>query len=201
MENSLDYEVISRWESLGMLDNLPLWEKEELALLYDNTVRLVLSDNAISKIPDHIDDVFNTVNLPIVRRLYRRVGPHFDLSEMLGKLLEEVQKNLDYLKSEPTPEGNPIIEFCKTFADNYEDEKTLSKKLTKEEYAIEVDNILLKLKQILLNNKLVSNVNKVDNDWALNLSDNLKSEHNTRFWNQKIAYNFLTQSLSDLNKK
>lgn len=201
MENSLDYEVISRWESLGMLDNLPLWEKEELALLYDNTVRLVLSDNAISKIPNDVDDIFNTVNLPIVRRLYRRVGPHFNLSEMLGKLLEEVQKNLTQLKSEATPEGDPIIDFCKTFADNYEDEKTLSKKLTKEEYAIEVDNILLKLKEILLNNKLVSNVNKEDDGWVLNLSNNLKSEHNTRFWNQKIAYSFLSQSLSDLNKK
>ena len=92
MEDSLDYEVISRWEALGMLDNLPLWEKEELAILYDNTVRLILSDKTISKIPSDVDDVFNTVNLPIVRRLYRRVGPNFDISEMLGKLLEEVQK-------------------------------------------------------------------------------------------------------------
>lgn len=200
MEESLDYEVISRWEALGMLDNLPLWEKEELAILYDNTVRLILSDKTISKIPSDVDDVFNTVNLPIVRRLYRRVGPNFDISEMLGKLLEEVQKNMVELKSEATPEKDPIIEFCKTFADNYEDEKTMSKQLSKEEYAMEVDLILTKLRYILLNNKVISNINKTDDGFELNYSNVVKSENTTRFLNQKMGYSFLSQRLTEINK-
>ena len=201
MENSLDYEVISRWETTGLLDNLPLFEKEELAIIYDNTIRLVLSDKSLSKIPKDINDMFNTVNLPIIRRLYRRVGPFFNLDELLGKLLVEVQEKINYLSEEKTSPEDPIVDFCKIFADNYEDEKTLSKKISKEEYIIEVNDIISNLKDILLNDKMVSNVNKNDGDWVIVLSDKLKSEHVTRFWNQKIAYSFLTQSLSDLNKK
>ena len=32
-EINLDMEVISRWEPTGLIDGLPIWEKEELATL------------------------------------------------------------------------------------------------------------------------------------------------------------------------
>jgi hypothetical protein len=198
---SVDYEVIARWEVTGMLDNLPLWEKNELAILYDNTIRVVLSDTKYNKLEKKIDETFNMVNLPVVRRLYRRVGPFFDLVTLLSNLLDEVIKNIEYLNGEVTAESNPIVDFCKNFADNYEDVKTLSNKLSKEGYTIEVNKILAKLSEILLNTKMVNNITKNDNGWDFTYSESIKSEYVTRFWNQKTANSFLIQALSDLNKK
>jgi hypothetical protein len=114
----IDFDVIARWEAMGLLGNLPLWEKEELAIIYDNMVKIILADKTIKSLPNDVNDLLNTVNFPIVRRLYRRVGPFFDIETMLAKLLDEIDGNLSYLKKEATPEDNPVVSFCVNFADN-----------------------------------------------------------------------------------
>lgn len=197
----IDFDVIARWEAMGLLGNLPLWEKEELAIIYDNMVKIILADKTIKSLPNDVNDLLNTVNFPIVRRLYRRVGPFFDIETMLAKLLDEIDGNLSYLKKEATPEDNPVVSFCVNFADNYEDEKTLSKQITKEEYTERVDVILQTLRDILLNDNMVVNAEKEKSGWSLNLSENKKTFNYTKFWNQKMGARFLSQSLSDLNKK
>lgn len=197
----IDFDVIARWEAMGLLGNLPLWEKEELAIIYDNMVKIILADKTIKSLPNDVNDLLNTVNFPIVRRLYRRVGPFFDIETMLAKLLDEIDGNLSYLKKEATPEDNPVVSFCINFADNYEDEKTLNKQITKEEYTERVDVILRTLRDILLNDNMVVNAEKEESGWSLNLSDNKKTFNYTKFWNQKMGARFLSQSLSDLNKK
>ena len=203
MENReipIDMEVISRWEAMVMLEGLPLWEKEELAILYDNTVKLTLSRRSTDKIPQTIFDKFTDVNLPIVRRLYRRIGPHFDIENMMVNLLEEVNSKIDYLHSDVTPEDNPIVKFCIEFADNYEDEISSKEQLTKEEYTEQVDKLLRYLRDVLLSDKMVTNVDKTNSKWVLKSSDTIKPTHTTRFWNQKTGGELLRFSLSDINK-
>ena len=36
-------EVVQRWEHTGLLYGLPLYEKQELAPLYDNVARIIVS--------------------------------------------------------------------------------------------------------------------------------------------------------------
>jgi hypothetical protein len=199
-EVQIDMEVISRWESMGMLEGLPLWEKEELAILFDNTVRLTLSKKTVDRIPQNVYDRFTDVNLPIVRRLYRRIGPHFSLDRMLSEMIESVDKKMDYLSGEVTPESNPIVDFCIEFADNYEDEISSKKQLTNEEYTERVDNMLEYVRQVLLSDKMVTNVDKTSERWELKLSDTKKPQHTIRFWNQKTAKELLQFTLSDINK-
>ena len=57
--------VIQRWESLGLLEGLPVWEKEELAQVYDNATRLLLSEQALKKIPKDVFEIFDNVYIPI----------------------------------------------------------------------------------------------------------------------------------------
>ena len=45
MKEELDEDVLNvveRWQSLGFLEGLPILEKTELALIYDNATRLLL---------------------------------------------------------------------------------------------------------------------------------------------------------------
>jgi hypothetical protein len=197
----LNFESINRWEPTGLLDNLPLWEKEELSMLYDNMVRLTLASKSIYRIPNDVYELLNDVNIPTIRRLYRRVGPNFDIEEMMSKLLAEIEKKKDFLRGDITPESNPIVEFCVEFADNYEDEKTLKKQLTKEEYTERIDFLLKYLRDVLLNEDMVTKVNKGVESWDVKISDKKKSQQFTRFWNQKMGKELLIQSLSDINKE
>ena len=80
--------VIQRWEPTGLLDGLPPIQKTELAQVYDNATRIMLSDKSIKKIPKNIFDNYENTLIPICRRLYRRVGPNFNLEVMMGELLE-----------------------------------------------------------------------------------------------------------------
>jgi hypothetical protein len=48
---------------------------------------------------------------------------------------------------------------------------------------------------------MVVNAEKEESGWSLNLSENKKTFNYTKFWNQKMGARFLSQSLSDLNKK
>ena len=186
-EINLDMEVISRWEPTGLIDGLPIWEKEELATLYDNTVRIILSNVVISKLPKDDFNLLEECSMPIIRRLYRRVGPNFDLENLLSLLLEKIVENKEFLLSKATPESNPIVDFAVEFSDNYEDESTSKKQLTKEEYTEQVDKMLKYVRQVLLNDNMVTNVDKSEEEWLLKISDKKKSQTSTRFWNQKIG--------------
>jgi hypothetical protein len=68
------FNTIQRWEVLGLLDGLPIREKSELAQIYDNATRLLLSNRTLSKVPKNIADTMDDVFIPICRRLYKRVG-------------------------------------------------------------------------------------------------------------------------------
>lgn len=186
-------EIIERWESLGLLDGLHLWEKEELALIYDNTTKIILSNiNSNNKINS---DILDQVYIPICRRLYRRVGPNFDLENMVAKLIESIE--ITNFNSE---EKNVIINFCISFADMYEDEETNKKYLNDDEYELRVSQMLSTIKEILLNNKMVSYVSKEEKGYKLNISKTEKSKQQSRFWNQSVAKKFFDSVLSEINK-
>jgi hypothetical protein len=194
--------VLQRWESLGLLEGLPSWEKEELAQVYDNATRLLLSENSLRKIPSDVFDIYDSVYIPICRRLYRRVGVNFDIQRMMSSLLEEVDRRKGgELKFNPkTPEKNPIVEFCINFADSYEDDYTNKSVISDEEYEDKVNKLLENLKIILLNEKMVSYVDRDGEDWKIVYSEGKKTKSQTRFWNQKIGTQLLSSVLSDFNK-
>lgn len=198
MSDFIDVNVIQRWESLGLLEGLPIWEKEELAQVYDNATRLLLSD----KVGKNVFETYSDVYIPICRRLYRRVGINFNIETMMSKLLEEVNKvNPESLKFDKKfPEKNPVIEFCINFADSYEDDITNINQPTKEEYESKVEKLLLTLKEVLLGEKMVSFVNRENSEWEIKHSEVKKSTQQVRYWNQKIGKQLLTSVLSDINK-
>lgn len=192
-------DVIQRWEATGFLYGLPLWEKEELSLLYDDAARLVLSKKAMG-IPSDTYEVLNNVTFPAVRRLYRRVGIHFDIENMMAQMLGEVEEKKSEIMKDPTPEHNPVVEFCVTFADNYEDQKTSEKRFSEEEYIERVDKILTHVRDVLLNKKRISFVDRTDSEWKIMFSDDEKTPQATRLWNQKVATELLRTTLMDTNK-
>jgi hypothetical protein len=203
MNEELDEDIINvvqRWEAVGLLDGLPILEKTELALIYDNATRLLLSELTLSRIPKKITDTMDSVIFPICRRLYKRVGPRFDLEQMLSSLLESVKNNIDGILSPETKEKNPIVDFCVNFADTYEDETTSKNNLSDEEYEEKINNLLSTMKEILLNRSMVSYVNKENDSHKLTLSKTNRSINQTRFWNQSISKNFLNSFLSEINK-
>ncbi len=59
--------VIQRWDSLGLLEGLPSWEKEELAQIYDNATKLLLSKKSVEKIPNDVFTIYDNVYIPICR--------------------------------------------------------------------------------------------------------------------------------------
>jgi hypothetical protein len=197
-ENVLD--ILQRWEATGLLDNLPMWEKEELSQLYDNAARLLLSKNATEKLPQFVFEKMNDVMYPIIRRLYRRVGTNLDIINLMSVLVGKIEANKTELSKEPTPEVNPVVDFCVSFADNYEDEKTSEKRFSEEEYIERVDKITTTVRNILLNKKMVSFVDRSVDDWKIKLSDGEKSDNHTRLWNQKIAMELIRTTLMDTNK-
>lgn len=194
--------VVERWEPSGLLDGLPVLEKTELAQIYDNATRLMLSDISIKKIPKNISENYENTLIPICRRLYRRVGPNFNLGEMMGDLLEVInKKGGDIFKPNPEkPASNPIIDFCVDFADGYEDDLTNKTTLTDLEYEEKINNILDTTKNVLLNKSLVSYVNNTGGKYKIELSKAKKNTQQVRFWNQSAAKSFLEATLSEINK-
>lgn len=194
--------VVQRWESLGLLDGLPITEKTELAQIYDNATRLMLSERSIQRIPEEISEIYDNLYLPICRRLYKRVGPNFNLETMMSKLLEEVNKQgKGIMKFNPEkPEKNPIVDFCVNFADDYEDDKTSKNMLSDEEYEQKIDYLTQKIKEILLNENTVSYINKEKEEYNLNIAKTNKPKQQRRFWNQSVAKNLLASALSEINK-
>ena len=204
MKEELDEDVLNvveRWQSLGFLEGLPILEKTELALIYDNATRLLLSQRSLSKIPKKVQDSMDETIFPICRRLYKRVGPNFDIETMLSTLLESIEDRIHELLLPETKEKNPIVDFCVEFADNYEDEVTNKNRLTDEEYKQEIKLLLSKLEEVLLSDDVISYVNKEKEDkYNLNKGKTKRTKKSARFWNQTVAKNLLTSALSDINK-
>jgi hypothetical protein len=192
-------EVIQRWDATGFLYGLPVWEKEELALLYDDAAKLILSKKALG-IPSDTFEAMNEVVFPVVRRLYRRIGVNFDFENMMSVLLGEVEEKKGDIMKKATKERNPVVEFAVSFADNYEDQKTSEKRFSDEEYIERVDKIITYVKDILLSKKQVSFVDRTDSGWKIMYSDDKKSSQATRLWNQKISMELLKTTLMDTNR-
>lgn len=194
--------VVERWEPLGLLEGLPIQEKTELAQIYDNATRLLISERAVKKIPEDIMEIYDNLYIPICRRLYKRVGPYFDLENMMSQLLGVVnKKGKKILEVKPNePASNPVVDFCVDFADTYEDELTNKNTLTEEEYKTKIESMVSILKEILLNDSVVSYVGKEGDEHKLNLVESKRTKEQTRFWNQSVAKNFLNSYLSEINK-
>ncbi len=198
---------IERWGTIGLLEGLPIWEKNELALILDNATKVVIDQINRKSLSDDFLDVYDSVYVPICRRLYRRVGPRFDIVKMMDKLFEELFNNFNTLKSdiesersEKLSQKDPIVTFCINFSDSYEDEETLKSFLSTEDYENKVDLILQRMRDVLLNNRNVLSFKKNGNDWDIKLSEEERSVGHVRFWNQKMSNTFLLQALSDINK-
>jgi hypothetical protein len=198
---------IERWGTIGLLEGLPIWEKNELALILDNATKVVIDQINRKSLSDDFLDVYDSVYVPICRRLYRRVGPRFDIVKMMDKLFEELFNNFNTLKSdiesersEKLSQKDPIVTFCIDFSDSYEDEETLKSFLSTEDYENKIDLILQRMRDVLLNNRNVLSFKKNGNDWDIKLSEEERSVGHVRFWNQKMSNTFLLQALSDINK-
>lgn len=203
MEKEEILDVLGRWENTGLLTGLPPWEKEELALLYDNVTRVMLSK--AGTIGDDVYETLSDVTLPSTRRLYRRVGINFDINNMVDDLLNKVIKNHDKIISTPIKDehgniSNPIVDFCIEFADTYEDEDIKRKTFTKEQYVERVDKVLEILRNVLLSEEMVSFVDRSDGEWKILYSDTKKSPLQTRMWNQKRAVETLHGVLNETNQ-
>ena len=203
MEKEEILNVLGRWEPTGLLTNLPTWEKEELALLYDNVTRVMLHMG--QDLETDVYDILGNVTLPTTRRLYRRVGINFNINNMMVELVKGVNKNKTELSKQPYKDEdknliNPIVDFCVEFADQYEDDETTSKTFTKEQYVERVDNILSIMRKVLLSEDMVSFVDRSNDDWVISYSDTKKSASQTRIWNQKRAVETLHGILNETNQ-
>jgi len=201
----MNYEVeniLQRWESTGLLDGLPQWEKEELAQIYDNTTKLLLAKKTIDKLPKNTFEQLENCYIPVCRRLYRRLGINFDVENMMSDLLISVENNIEELVKNEVTENKrtALVEFCINFADNYEDEISSKEQLSDEEYVERVDKILEVLKEILLDDRVVSYVNRDETEWKIIKKEEIKSPKQTRFWNQRVGFEFLKSTFSELNK-
>jgi hypothetical protein len=203
MEKEEILEVLQRWESTGLLTGLPPWEKEELALLYDNVTRVMLSKADI--LDEETYETLGDVTLPTTRRLYRRVGINFDINNMMDELVSKVMKHYKEINQQPSKDDhgnitNPIVEFCVEFADTYEDDDIKRKIFSKEQYEERVDKILETMKTVLLSEDMVSFVDRSDSDWKILYSDTKKSPNQVRMWNQKRAIETLHGILNETNQ-
>ncbi len=189
--------VVSRWETLGLLEGLNFNEKMDLAQIYDDATKLLLSNSFTKTVPKKVSDTMDEVFIPICRRLYRRVGTNFDLENMMSDLLTFVNDNLGDIFSNNTIE-NHLVNFCIEFADNYSDELIESVVLSDSDYNDKVEIILNKLRNVLLSDKPISNVDFNGNEIILNFSNNERSKHQIRFINQNMAKNLLNITLNKL---
>ena len=190
-------DVVQRWEHTGLLINLPLYEKQELAPIFDNATRVFLSKN----LDEQTTDLVESVLYPICRRLYRRVGLDFDIENMVTVLIKKVNENKEILlKNDADSRVNPIVVFSVNFADIYEDETTNKKQFDDEEYNERVDKILNTIREVLVNKEMVSFVDRTQDDWKIITSEGKKSEKQIRHWNQKIAKEIFDTILKDTNK-
>jgi hypothetical protein len=192
-------DIVNRWENTGLLYGLPLYEKQELAPIFDNISRVALSKTNRDELSMTVLEDLEDTMFPICRRLYRRVGSEFDVEKMLDLLIKELKEN----KHKVIKEGdvkNPLVSFCVGFADSYEDDFIIKKQFSEKEYEERVDKTLNMLRKILLNNDMVSFVDRTSSDWKIMFSDTKKSPKQVRYWNQNVCKEFLNSILNDTNK-
>lgn len=198
MEKEEILDVLERWGDTGLLNGLPAWEREELALLYDNVTRVMLSK--ADTVDEGIFETLSDVTLPTTRRLFRRVGINFDINKMMDELVKSVVENMETLKQTVTKENNPIVNFCVTFADCYEDDTIRYKTFTTKEYEERIDKVMDMMRTILLSEDMVSFVDRSEDNWVIKYSDTKKSPNQTRVWNQKRAVETLHGILNETNQ-
>jgi hypothetical protein len=203
MEKEEILEVLQRWESTGLLTGLPPWEKEELALLYDNVTRVMLSK--VNQLDDNVYETLGDVTLPTTRRLYRRVGINFEINTMVDELTRRVEENYEVINVPPNKDDagnlvNPIVEFCVEFADTYEDDDIKKKVFSREQYTERVEKLLETVQTVLLSKEMVSFVDRSESEWKILYSDTKKSPTQVRMWNQKRAIETLHGILNETNQ-
>ena len=111
------------------------------------------------------------------------------------------QRNKNIFKVDPeNPTDNPVVDFCVNFSDGYEDELTNKTTLTNEVYENKINDVINTVRGVLLNDSMVSYVNKIDGEYKIELSKAEKNIQQTRFWNQSVAKSFLESTLSEINK-
>jgi len=203
MEKEEILEVLQRWESTGLLTGLPPWEKEELALLYDNVTRVMLSK--VNQLDDNVYETLGDVTLPTTRRLYRRVGINFKINTMVDELTRRVEENYEVINVPPNKDDagnlvNPIVEFCVEFADTYEDDDIKKKVFSREQYTERVEKLLETVQTVLLSKEMVSFVDRSESEWKILYSDTKKSPTQVRMWNQKRAIETLHGILNETNQ-
>ncbi len=193
-------DIVTRWENTGLLYGLPLYEKQELAPIFDNISRISLSKTDKGEISMSLLEDLEDTMFPICRRLYRRVGAEFDIEKMVETLIKDIKEKQTLLKGPSEGKTSPLVQFCIEFADSYEDEIISKKQFNDNEYEERVEKVLETLRGILLNKEMVSFVDRTNSDWKIMLSDSKKSPKQTRYWNQRIAKEVLTSTLHDTNK-
>lgn len=203
MEKEEILDVLQRWDSTGLLTGLPPWEKEELALLYDNVTRVMLSK--ADSLDEDVYETLGDVTLPTTRRLYRRVGLNFEINTMMDTLAKRVQENYEAINLPPgkDEEGIPhnyVVDFCVEFSDSYSDSMTDKNVLVKEDYENIVGKMLDTIKVVLNNERMVSFVDWTEDEFKVTYSDTKKSPNQTRMWNQKRAIETLHGILNNINQ-
>ena len=79
---------------MGLLEGLPAMGKKRIKNLILDSAKVVIDQIERKSLNDDFLDVYDTVYIPICRRLYRRVGPRFDI-KMMDKLFEELSNNFN----------------------------------------------------------------------------------------------------------
>jgi len=198
-------EIVQRWDNTGLLYGLPMYEKQELAPIFENVTRVALSKYSNKEVPRNISDLMDSVMFPICRRLYRRVGSDFDIEKMVNDLIKKVTENQDMLtqtddktiKDKPV---NPIVSFCIEFADQYSDELINRKQFNETDYKERIVKMLKTIENVLLNPMMTSFIDRSSDNWVVIDSESISSNKGIRIHNQKVALEVFSNIIKDTNK-
>jgi len=198
-------EIVQRWDNTGLLYGLPMYEKQELAPIFENVTRIALSKYSNKEVPRNISDLMDSVMFPICRRLYRRVGSDFDIEKMVNDLIKKVTENQDMLtqtddktiKDKPV---NPIVSFCIEFADQYSDELINRKQFNETDYKERIVKMLKTIENVLLNPMMTSFIDRSSDNWVVIDSESISSNKGIRIHNQKVALEVFSNIIKDTNK-
>ena len=198
-------EIVQRWDNTGLLYGLPMYEKQELAPIFENVTRVALSKYSNKEVPRNISDLMDSVMFPICRRLYRRVGSDFDIEKMVNDLIKKVTENQDMLtqtddktiKDKPV---NPIVSFCIEFADKYSDELINRKQFNETDYKERIVKMLKTIENVLLNPMMTSFIDRSSDNWVVIDSESISSNKGIRIHNQKVALEVFSNIIKDTNK-
>ena len=197
-------EIVQRWDNTGLLYGLPMYEKQELAPIFENVTRVALSKYSNKEVPRNISDLMDSVMFPICRRLYRRVGSDFDIEKMINDLIKKVTENQDMLtQNDKTIKDkfvNPIVSFCIEFADQYSDELINRKQFNETDYKERIVKMLKTIENVLLNPMMTSFIDRSSDNWVVIDSESISSNKGIRIHNQKVALEVFSNIIKDTNK-